>query len=192
MRSVTYLIVAIGLVLGTGSAWSEQKVGATTDGLAVKQATDLRIQAVMLARSGDFITADEMFSHSIELALSVDDPRIRDWTLLFIATAQARAGSVYAGIETANSIETSAYQHWALGTIAPIQAASGDLTGALETVDTIPVGYTRARAYGGIAVQQAHLGDSMQAGMIADIISAPDVKFHAYVAITRAMAGPQQ
>jgi hypothetical protein len=190
MKIATNLTVVLTLFLGLSvrPALAEQEGLAASIDTAVKQATDLRLQATTLAKSGDFITADEMFTQSIEIARSVDDAKSRDWTLLFIATAQARAGSIYAGIDTANSIEVEAYQHWALADIAPIQAAGGDLNGALETASNIPEGDTRSRAYGGIAIHQARLGQVMQAGIIADKISEPDVKFRAYVAITRAMA----
>lgn len=180
--------IAVAFVLVAGTAQAEQEELDGSHEQAVKQATELRVQATALAKAGDFITADEKFTQSLDIARSVGDRRSRDWTLLFIATAQARAGSVYAGIETANSIETEAYQMWALEDIAPIQAASGDLAGAFETAQAIPEGEVRANAYGEIAIQQARLGDIMQAGLTADKITVPETKFRAYVAITNAMA----
>jgi hypothetical protein len=190
MRVATFLIIAFVWLfsLPAGPALAGQEAPVPQTEAAVKTATDLRVQAATLAKAGDFIIADEMFNRSIEVARSVDDPKSRDWTLLFIATAQARAGSIYAGIETANSIETETYQYWALGDIAPMQAAGGDLPGALETAGAIPEGDTQARTYGGIAIQQARFGDVMQAGIIADKITEPSFKFQAYVAIIRAMA----
>lgn len=162
--------------------------GAAPDDTAVERATELRVQATTLAKSGDFITADELFSRSIEVARTVGDAKSRDWTLLFIATAQARAGSVYAGIETANTIETEAYQIWALSDIAPIQAAAGDLSGALEMATKLPHESARARALGSIAIGQARKGDVSQAGLIANGITEPAMKARAYAEITRAMA----
>jgi hypothetical protein len=150
------------------------------------RATELRVQAEILAKSGDFITADEMFVRSIEFAHADADPQAWDWSLLFIATAQARAGSIYAGLETAGTIQTEAYQVWALRDIAPMQAASGDVDGALGTAASIPEEDARAHALGGIAIARARVGDLDRAAVIAGGITEPGIRARAYTAITRA------
>lgn len=191
-RVLSYLAPALWFATAFfvhSSLAAEEKVASNDPDAG--RATELRVQAATLATSGDYISAEEMFSRSIEVARQVDDTKSRDWTLLFIATAQARAGGIHAGIETANSIETEAYQNWALRDIAPIQAATGDLSGALETVRNISREGVRAHALGGIAVSQARAGDIMGAGVIADKIEEPGMKARAYAAITRARAQPR-
>ena len=191
MKRAIFLTVAVAALIGlfVGSVFADQETLAAEFDGAVEHATGLRVHATILAKAGDFITADEVFTQSIEVARSVSDPRSRDWTLMFIATAQARAGSVYAALDTAKSIEIEAYQHWALRDIAPMQAAAGDLSGALETASIIPAGDTQSRAFGRIALQQVQRGDVMLASLTVDRITVPEVKFRTYVAITRAMAG---
>ncbi len=179
--------VAIVVITGSRISLADDQKESLFDTPADK-ATELRVQAEMLAKAGDFITADEMFVRSIKVAYSDSNHRARDWSLLLIATAQARAGSIYAGLETANAIKTEKYQHWALRDIAPLQAASGDVDGALETAGSISIEKVRAEALGSIAISQARSGSVNTAGVIADRITEPATKARAYAVITRAMA----
>lgn len=188
MTTLTKLLTALGVAavaLGSPVRLAADPVEGVFDAPSVR-ATELRVQAEIFAKSGDFITADEVFVRSIELARSDTNPRDRDWCLMFIATAQARAGSVYAGLETAAAIQIKAYRVWALRDIAPIQAASGDVDGALETAAGISEDRARAHALGGIAIEQARAGNLDHAGVIAQDITEPGTQARVYAAITRA------